>query len=55
VPNPFNMPAGCNFAPRCPRRFEPCGTHDPRLGDDDGGGRRVACWLWDEPPAGTTP
>jgi oligopeptide transport system ATP-binding protein len=54
VPNPFNMPAGCNFAPRCPRRFEPCATEDPRLGGDDGGGRRVACWLWDEPPAGLT-
>ena len=26
VPNPFNMPTGCNFAPRCPYRFEPC-TH----------------------------
>jgi oligopeptide/dipeptide ABC transporter ATP-binding protein len=32
VPNPFNMPPGCNFAPRCPRRFEPCGAHDPLLG-----------------------
>ena len=31
VPNPFNMPAGCNFAPRCPYRFEPCATLDPRL------------------------
>jgi peptide/nickel transport system ATP-binding protein/oligopeptide transport system ATP-binding protein len=32
VPNPFNMPAGCNFAPRCPRRFGPCREHDPLLG-----------------------
>ncbi len=22
VPNPFNMPTGCNFAPRCPYRFD---------------------------------
>ena len=28
VPNPFNMPTGCNFAPRCPYRFEPCATLD---------------------------
>jgi len=31
VPNPFNMPVGCNFAPRCPARFAPCGEHDPAL------------------------
>jgi peptide/nickel transport system ATP-binding protein/oligopeptide transport system ATP-binding protein len=48
VPNPFNMPAGCNFAPRCPYRFEPCETHDPRLGLVDG--RAVACWKWQDVP-----
>jgi oligopeptide/dipeptide ABC transporter ATP-binding protein len=48
VPNPFNMPAGCNFAPRCPYRFEPCGVHDPWLGEIDD--RKVACWRWIEPP-----
>jgi peptide/nickel transport system ATP-binding protein/oligopeptide transport system ATP-binding protein len=42
VPNPFNMPAGCNFAPRCPYRFDPCDEHDPRLADLDE--RQVACW-----------
>jgi oligopeptide/dipeptide ABC transporter ATP-binding protein len=52
VPNPFNMPPGCNFAPRCPRRFAPCGTYDPHLGDpDEDNGSRVACWLWMDPPA----
>ncbi len=51
VPNPFNMPQGCNFAPRCPQRFGPCSVHDPLLGDPDGdGGFRVACWLWMDPP-----
>jgi oligopeptide/dipeptide ABC transporter ATP-binding protein len=49
VPNPFNMPTGCNFAPRCPYRFEPCTIHDPHLGMVDG--RSVACWRWLEPPA----
>ena len=54
VPNPFNMPPGCNFAPRCPNRFEPCNVYDPRLGDPatDSGGT-VACWLWMDPPAET--
>jgi oligopeptide/dipeptide ABC transporter ATP-binding protein len=44
VPNPFNMPEGCNFQPRCPYRFEPCAGHDPRI--EDPGGPPVACWLW---------
>jgi oligopeptide/dipeptide ABC transporter ATP-binding protein len=44
VPNPFNMPEGCNFQPRCPYRFEPCAAHDPRI--EDPGGPPVACWLW---------
>ncbi|MFV2063101.1 MAG: ABC transporter ATP-binding protein [Chloroflexota bacterium] len=48
VPNPFNMPGGCNFAPRCPYRFEPCTEHDPRLGLADG--RAVACWRWQDVP-----
>jgi oligopeptide/dipeptide ABC transporter ATP-binding protein len=50
VPNPFNMPPGCNFAPRCPYRFEPCDVHDPRLASAEG--RMVACWRWHEPPTG---
>ncbi|MEO7118255.1 MAG: ABC transporter ATP-binding protein, partial [Candidatus Limnocylindrales bacterium] len=29
VPNPFNMPPGCNFAPRCPYKFDPCDALDP--------------------------
>ena len=38
VPNPFNMPAGCNFAPRCPYRFEtPAIEHDPTPGARLGG------------------
>ena len=48
VPNPFNMPEGCNFAPRCPYKFEPCGTLDPRA--EDGDGSSVACWLWQQAP-----
>ena len=48
VPNPFNMPKGCNFAPRCPYRFEPCATLDPRI--EEGEGPPVACWLWKQAP-----
>jgi oligopeptide transport system ATP-binding protein len=48
VPNPFNMPAGCNFAPRCPYRFDACDAHDPELGVVDG--RSVACWRHQELP-----
>jgi peptide/nickel transport system ATP-binding protein/oligopeptide transport system ATP-binding protein len=55
VPNPFNMPPGCNFAPRCPSRFAPCDRHDPLLGPADELGRRTACWLWETPPASGAP
>ena len=48
VANPFNLPKGCNFAPRCPFRFEPCPDHDPRV--DDPGGPPAACWLWKPAP-----
>jgi oligopeptide/dipeptide ABC transporter ATP-binding protein len=48
VPNPFNMPAGCNFAPRCPYRFDACDEHDPLLGEVDG--RSVACWRHQDVP-----
>jgi len=46
VPNPFRMPRGCRFAPRCPYRFEPCTRLEPGLDPvGDAAGRRVACWL----------
>ena len=54
VPNPFNMPPGCNFAPRCPYRFEPCPEHDPRI-EEEGEGPPVACWLWRKAPGHAIP
>jgi len=48
VPNPFNMPEGCNFAPRCPHRFEPCTSHDPLIEEADP--PDVACWLYTKAP-----
>ena len=44
-PNPLNMPSGCRFHPRCPRRFAPCDNVAPKpIGD---GGAFVECHLYD--------
>jgi oligopeptide/dipeptide ABC transporter ATP-binding protein len=53
VPNPFNMPKGCNFAPRCPYRFGPCAEHDPRI--EDANPPDVACWLYTPAPGSPVP
>jgi oligopeptide/dipeptide ABC transporter ATP-binding protein len=53
VPNPFNMPKGCNFAPRCPYRFAPCQDHDPRI--EDATPPDVACWLYTPAPGSPAP
>jgi oligopeptide/dipeptide ABC transporter ATP-binding protein len=44
VPNPFRMPKGCRFEPRCPLAFDTCREFDPplRITDPD---REAACWL----------
>ena len=44
VPNPFRMPQGCRFEPRCPYAFEPCKAFEPDL-LEIGAGCEVACWL----------
>jgi oligopeptide/dipeptide ABC transporter ATP-binding protein len=31
VPSPINIPPGCPFHPRCPKRFEPCNKIIPQL------------------------
>jgi oligopeptide/dipeptide ABC transporter ATP-binding protein len=53
VPNPFRMPPGCNFAPRCPYRFEPCADLDPRI--EEANPPDVACWLWTAAPGFKAP
>jgi len=53
VPNPFNMPKGCNFAPRCPYAFEPCLEYDPRI--EDANPPDVACWLYTPAPGSPIP
>ena len=40
------IPTGCAFNPRCDRAFAPCREIRPDL-ISQGGGREVACWLYD--------
>jgi len=51
VPNPFRMPAGCRFEPRCPYAFAPCPDNEPPL-HEAAPGRATACWLHEPLPAG---
>ncbi len=44
VPSPINIPSGCPFHPRCPKRFEPCDKVVPDLRESHG--RLVSCHLW---------
>ncbi len=44
LPSPVNIPSGCPFHPRCPKRFSPCDRIIPELREKEG--RLVACHLW---------
>ncbi len=44
VPSPIDIPPGCPFHPRCPKRFEPCDRIVPGLKESQG--RLVSCHLW---------
>ncbi|MGE5508240.1 MAG: ABC transporter ATP-binding protein [Chitinophagales bacterium] len=46
VPNPFELPAGCTFAPRCSKATGRCRAEAPPL-KPIASGHRVACWLAD--------
>ncbi len=46
VPTPINPPSGCRFHTRCPARFKPCDTVEPKLLDVDNG-HLVKCHLYD--------
>ena len=50
VPNPWNVPAGCRFSPRCPFATTKCHAEDPPL-MDLGGGHASACWYAPLEPA----
>jgi oligopeptide/dipeptide ABC transporter ATP-binding protein len=47
VPNPFRMPKGCKFEPRCPYSWEAGAEEEPPL-FDIGRDRTARCWLYDE-------
>ncbi len=49
VPNPLEMPPGCPFSDRCDRCFDRCRKEVPALSDIPGTGRRVRCFLYDDP------
>lgn len=48
IPDPARPPGGCRFHPRCPHVMDRCRAEAPEL-VDRGGGRRTACWLYEEP------
>jgi len=45
VPSPLSPPEGCCFAPRCPKRFDPCRTKVPAM-HQVASGHSVACHLY---------
>jgi peptide/nickel transport system ATP-binding protein len=47
VPGLRDLPAGCAFAPRCPRRFDPCGEQPPAVPVE--AKHLVACHLYGAP------
>ena len=54
LPDATDVPSGCRFHPRCPKRFDPCDSVDPALIPAGGPGQRAACLLHD-PAMGRTP
>lgn len=47
VPDPYDMPAGCAFAPRCDHCMDICRQEMPQLFETKPG-HRVRCWLYDK-------
>ncbi|MGZ8666554.1 MAG: ABC transporter ATP-binding protein [Solirubrobacterales bacterium] len=47
LPDATDVPSGCRFHPRCPRRFEPCDRVDPPLIPTGGPEQMAACLLHD--------
>ncbi len=45
VPDPFDIPAGCGFEPRCPHAMDICKTKKPEL-KEVAPGHTTACWLY---------
>ncbi|WP_163335865.1 ABC transporter ATP-binding protein [Desulfopila sp. IMCC35008] len=49
VPDPLNLPRGCNFQPRCQRRLEICQSEEPPR-YSFGNGHYTCCWLYQGDP-----
>ncbi|MEO8091106.1 MAG: ABC transporter ATP-binding protein [bacterium] len=47
LPDATDVPAGCRFHPRCPRRFDPCDRVDPQLLPAGPRDQLAACLLHD--------
>jgi oligopeptide/dipeptide ABC transporter ATP-binding protein len=47
LPDATNVPSGCRFHPRCPKRFEPCDSVDPPLFSAGAHDQVAACLLHD--------
>jgi peptide/nickel transport system ATP-binding protein len=45
MPDPTNLPAGCSFAPRCPRGMDVCKAEKPGYSGD---GHKIRCFLFGE-------
>jgi oligopeptide/dipeptide ABC transporter ATP-binding protein len=45
LPDATQVPTGCRFHPRCPRRFEPCDSVDPALYPAGASDQLAACLL----------
>jgi peptide/nickel transport system ATP-binding protein len=43
VPDPFERPVGCGFAPRCPHAMDKCREEPPMVEAE--AGHQVSCWL----------
>jgi len=50
LPDPTNLPEGCNFSPRCPHCMEICKTTPPCVVQD--GTHQIACHLYSSPKGG---
>ena len=44
LPDPTNLPEGCNFSPRCPHCMEVCKTTPPCVSRENG--HEIACHLY---------
>jgi oligopeptide/dipeptide ABC transporter ATP-binding protein len=52
LPDATDIPSGCRFHPRCPKRFEPCDRIDPPLLAAGAPDQLAACLLHDPEHAG---